>query len=75
MKAAREEPKPCFVPVCVTLETQAEVDAVYALLNCGRFSEVLGLKWMVDSLNALRPFRTLEADRLHKQLNELIKDN
>ena len=35
MKATRSKNK-AFVPVELTLETQEEVDAIYALLNCKR---------------------------------------
>lgn len=41
MKAIREKPE--FIPVILTLETQHEVDALYALLNHGALNSAVEL--------------------------------
>ncbi len=53
MKATRAEPQ--FTPVTVTLETQEEVDAIFAFLVHGSLSDAVGLfnQWEV-----LSPFAT-----------------
>jgi len=43
MKANRATPVPAFVPVILTLESQAEVDAIYSVLNHVILSQILGI--------------------------------
>lgn len=46
---------PVFRPVLVTLETQQEVDALYAFLTHAKLSNPVGL---IDQHDELRPFST-----------------
>lgn len=61
-----------FRPVTIVLESQKEVDELYAVLNCGHrgLSEALcalGSQWA-----KLRPFRSAEAERLTQRVTELF---
>ena len=71
MKAERIEPKQEFVPVIVTLESQEEVDAVYAIVNhitiTSTFRVLLG--WQ----DKLYPYRSCGYSKLWKMLDGLIR--
>lgn len=70
MKAHRNEaPKP-FEPVILTLETQAEVNAVYALLNHSDLREAVGLP---PTSHIMMNYRTDDYHRLHRALCDLAK--
>lgn len=69
MKASRNQ-KVVFVPVTLTLETQAEVDAIYAVLNHSFLCDVLGLD---SQYECLVPFKSDEASNLHSKLNNFFR--
>jgi len=71
MKAERIEPKQEFVPVIVTLESQEEVDALYAVIDHTTISSILPVFYGWQS--KLEPYRSLEYRKSWKKLDELIK--
>lgn len=62
MKAHRT---PEFTPVTLTLETQAEVDGIFALLNHD-LSNSVGIHY--DDYQCLKPFASHHANKLHSAL-------
>jgi hypothetical protein len=72
MKANRvTPPPPAFEPVVVTLESQQEVDELYALLNCIQLAAAIptiGYSW-----KKLKPFASHNAWHVHNLLCELLK--
>lgn len=69
MKATRSKNK-AFVPVELTLETQEEVDAIYALLNCNRLVCAVHVG---SAYLALRPYVSKAWNRLYNMLYEELK--
>lgn len=69
MKACRVDT--LFRPVTLTLESQAEVDAVFAVLNHTQVCEALGIG--ENDFAALEPFRSMGYDALHCKLTALFK--
>jgi len=65
MKATRQEPG--FIPVMLTLETQHEVDAVYALFNHSVLNKA------VDIPNAWQALLLFTRDSLHVKLCEAME--
>ena len=68
MKA--EQVNKVFVPVALTLETQDEVDAMYAVLCTTQIAEAMqmGIAW-----NVLTPFVGDGADRVFLRIKGLLK--
>lgn len=60
-----------FVPVSLVLETQAEVDAIFAVLNHTRLCDLLKLD--CSDFQVLDPFKTKQADRLHEAINKALQ--
>lgn len=61
-----------FCPVTLTLESQAEVDAIYAVLNYTTLCEALGIG--EGDFESLEPFKNhIRAGELHAKLKILIK--
>lgn len=72
MKACREDTY--FKPVTLTLESQAEVDAIYTVLNHTQLCEALELG--EGDFEWLEPFKSNDsAERLHTKLNKLIRSS
>lgn len=72
MKAHRETPKPAFIPVTLTLKSQAEVDGVFALFNNAKINETAGLPH--ESYKSLRPFvDQVNAGIIHDKLCNIIR--
>ena len=71
MKAERAEPKQEFVPVIVMLESQEEVDALYALINHSTITGALPIldKWW----RKLVGFAGKDRDYLWEKLNDKIR--
>lgn len=67
MKAHREN---TFIPVTLILETQAEVDGIFALMNHTNVSAAAGLP--EDAYEALQPFKRGNYVTLHENLDKLI---
>lgn len=59
-----------FIPVNLTLETQHEIDAIYAILNHANVCDALGFD---SHYKTLEPYKTDESDNLHNRLDKIIK--
>lgn len=70
MKAERAEPKQEFVPVIITLESQEEVDSLYAIVGHTTISSTLPV--LYGWQNKLILFRSSSYARLWKKLDMLI---
>lgn len=68
MKATRDE---VFTPVILTLETQAEVDGVFTLLNHALLAKAVELP---DAWETLRGFRGPNASKLFDRVSDLISN-
>lgn len=68
MKASRKE---VFVPVMLALETQKEVDVIYAMLNFTILQKAVGLSDSSPQA-VLRPFRSEQYNVIHDSLNKAI---
>lgn len=68
MKASRKPNE--FSPVYLTLETQAEVDAIYAVLDHAKLGDALGF---TDQYKALQPFKSYETEKFHVKINGIFK--
>lgn len=66
MKAHRETPKPAFIPVTLTLESQAEVDGIYSLMNHTAISDAAELP--EKAFETLEPFTSSRKDAIHRKL-------
>ena len=69
MKATQEPAVPAFRPITLTLETQAEVDAIFAVLNHRRYAKALG---MDAQYMALSPYKSAKYSEFHTALAEML---
>jgi hypothetical protein len=67
MKAQQQADQ--FKPVTLTLETQAEVDAIFAVLNNSSVRQAL--EFEQDTYKVLHPYSTANYNKFHQALNEL----
>jgi len=73
MKSNRQAPPP-FAPVTLTLETQAEVDAIFSFLNHCHLTKAAGLGEEGSEWEALQAYCDREnCDILHSNFAKLIK--
>ena len=70
MKATRET-KEQFIPVVLTLETQEEVDAIFALLDNSTVTNAIGLSG--QCYESLLNYKTNKANIIHGNLNKILK--
>jgi hypothetical protein len=63
---------PVFSPVIITLETQAELDGMCAILDNDKVMDAVGLS-DVPALEDLGLPYSIEAARLHRKLTSLLK--
>ena len=71
MKAERIEPKQEFVPVIVTLESQEEVDALYAVIDNTIVTSTIPALWGWQP--KLHPFRSPDYQLPFKKLDKLFQ--
>lgn len=64
MKSHQEQPQ--FKPVTLILETQAEVDSLFALFNHHTVTKAVELDY--QCYQSLLPFKSDDTERLHKNL-------
>ena len=67
---ATQSTEPAFKPVILTLETQEEVDALYAFLAHSVLSDAVGL---LARYQVLTPYRTRRYENHLETLNALLK--
>lgn len=73
MKAHQATTPPAFVPVILTLESQAEVDGIFALLRSSFL--LAATKLNNTGFEALRPLVNHEnSDELFKVINRIVKN-
>jgi len=70
MKVNKEKPPVVFAPITLTLESQAEVDKIFALLNFVPINE--GLK-LDHGWEKLGPFKSENYRVYHEILDDLLK--
>lgn len=61
-----------FVPVELVLESQAEVDAIFTLLNHTQISAAVKLP--IHAFECLDAYKSLASEQLHSNLNALIQN-
>jgi len=75
MKIYRKEEK--FEPVCIELQSQEEVDAVYSIFNFSPITEAFSAHAMGEQLSSLHrkleKFRTENYNTFHTMLDKYIE--
>ena len=72
MKAFREEPKQEFIPVHLILETQEEVDKLFALFNHNSITKAMRIRdWHIS----LQPYHFRQnSDSYYAKITAIIKE-
>ena len=71
MKVNQIEPERPFKPICITLESQEDVDKVYAILDHSSIVRAFNIE---NWYKQLRPFRTGAYTKYHSKLMSMLRD-
>jgi hypothetical protein len=73
MKVFEEQPKPAVWPIVITLETQGEIDAMYAMLNWTANIDAIGRGPWLNLFDVLHQRRGAGADQIWEKIKQMSK--